>query len=62
LTSANPSSKPKITSSNIVLETLKIKETFPHLHNKKIDQVQKIISGTNDKPKLQLNMTIKGPS
>jgi len=30
---------------------LKIKETFPHLYNKKIDQVQKIISGTNDKPK-----------
>jgi len=60
-TSANLSSKPKTTSSNVVLETLKIKETFPYLHNKKIDQVQKIISSTNDKPKLQLNMTTRSP-
>jgi len=36
---ANPSSKLKTTSSNVVLKTLKIKETFPHSHNKKIDQV-----------------------
>jgi len=38
LTLANPSSKPKMTPSNIVLEMLKIQETFPHLYNK-IDQV-----------------------
>ena len=58
-TSANLSSKPKTTSSNIVLEMFKINETFPHLHNKKINQVQKIISGTNDKLKPWLNMTTK---
>ena len=40
---------------------MKIKETFSHLHNKKIDQVQKIISSTNNKPKPQLNMTTRGP-
>ena len=60
-TLANPSSKPKTTSLNVVLETLKIKETFLHLHNKKINQVQKIISSTNNKPKPQLNMTIRDP-
>ena len=49
-------------SSNIALDTLKIKESFLHLRNKKIDQVQKNINGTNDKPKPHLNMTTKGPS
>ena len=49
-------------SLNITLDTLKIKETFPYLQNKKIDQVQKIINGTNDKLKPCLNMTTKGPS
>ena len=48
--------------SNIVLNTLKIKKTFPHLQNKKINQVQKIINGTNEKLKPHLNMTTKGPS
>ena len=62
LASANLSSKPKMISSNVVLKTLKIKETFPYFHNKKIDQVQKIISGTNNKPKLQLNITTRGLS
>ena len=60
-TLANPSFKPKTTSLNVVLKTLKIKETFSHLHNKKIDQVQKIISSINDKLKPQLNMTTRGP-
>ena len=46
-------------SNNIARETLKIKEAFPSLQNKKIEQVQKIISG-EDKPKPQINMTIKG--
>ena len=32
---------------------------FPHLQNKKINQVQKIISGSNIKSKSQINMTIK---
>ena len=47
--------------SNITLDTLKIKESFPHLWNEKIDQVQKIINETNDKLKSCLNMTTKGP-
>ena len=47
-------------SSNIARKTLKIKETFPKLQNKKIKLVQKIISG-QEKPKLKLNMTTKGP-
>jgi len=48
-------------SLNIALDTLKIKETFPHLQNKKIDQVQKLINGNNDKPKLYINITTRGP-
>ena len=47
--------------SNIARETLKIKEAFPSLQNKKIKQVQKIISG-DSKPKLCIHMTTKGPS
>ena len=42
------------------METLKIKETFLHLQNKKIKQVQKIISGDN-KPKPYINMITKKP-
>jgi len=48
--------------TNIALETLKIKETFLYLQNKKIEQVQKIISGNNNKPRPHINMTTKGPS
>jgi len=44
------------------MEILKIKEMFPHLQNKKIDQVQKIISGSENKLKLQINITMKRPS
>ena len=51
-----------ITSKNIVMNTLKIKEAFPNLPNKKIDTIQKVINRINDKPKLRLNMTTKGPS
>jgi len=40
---------------------LKIKEAFPSLQNKKIEIVQKIISGS-EKPKPRINMTTKGPS
>jgi len=47
--------------SNITRETLKIKNTFSNLQNKKIDQVQKIICG-DQKPKPCINMTTKGPS
>jgi len=39
----------------------KIKEAFSNLQNKKIENIQKIISGES-KPKLKLNMTTKGPS
>ena len=38
-----------------------IKEAFSNLQNKKIENIQKIISGES-KPKLKLNMTTKGPS
>ena len=48
--------------SNVTLNTLKIKETFPELSNKKIDTIQKIINGSNEKPKLKFNMTTKEPS
>lgn len=47
--------------NNIARETLKIKEVFPSLQNKKIEQVQKIISGEG-KPKPQFNMITKRPS
>jgi len=47
---------------NIAINTLKIKEAFPNLPNKKIDTIQKVINRINDKPKLRLNMTTKGPS
>ena len=48
-------------SANITRETLKIKEAFPNLQNKKIKKNQKIIRG-EDKPKSKFNMTMKGPS
>jgi len=51
----------KSNTTNIALDTLKIKETFPHLQNKKIDQIQKIISGDN-KPRPHINMTTRGSS
>ena len=55
---AQVSSKPTI--SNIVMETLKIKEVFLNLQNKKIKQVQKLIS-SNSKSKLYINITMKRP-
>ena len=57
-----PKSKPNASSSDIAINTLKIKEAFPNLPNKKIDSIQKIVNGLNDKPKPRLNMTMKGPS
>ena len=47
-------------STNMARETLKIKKAFPSLQNKKIEQIQKIISGVTD-PKPHINMTTKGP-
>ena len=44
--------------SSIARETLKIKEVFLSLQNKKIEQVQKIISRVS-KPKPWINMTTK---
>ena len=49
-------------SKNIVKETLKIKEMFPNLSNKKIEQIQKVIIGPNNKSKPKILMTTKGPS
>ena len=46
---------------NIARETLKIKDAFLNLQNRKIEQVQKLISGDN-KFKLCIKMTTKGSS
>jgi len=54
---AQASAKSNIT--NIVLDILKIKETFPYFQNKKIDQVQKIISGDNNKSRPHINITMR---
>jgi len=50
-------SKPSTSTSDI----LKIKEAFPALNAKKIDQVNNIVHGQN-KLKLRIKMTTKGPS
>jgi len=42
-------------------DVLKIKETFPSLNASKINQVNSIVNG-QDKPKLHIRMTTKGPS
>jgi len=42
-------------------KVLKIKETFPALNAKKIDQISNTVKG-NLKPKPRIQMTIKGPS
>jgi len=49
----------KLTISNIAMKILKIKKAFPNLQNKKIEQIQKLIS-SNSKPKLYINITMKG--
>ena len=48
-------------STNMARETLKIKKAFPSLQNKKIEQIQKIISRVPN-PKPCINMTTKRPS
>ena len=50
-------SKPSVNTS----EVLKIKEAFPSLNAKKIDQVNNIVNG-QDKAKPRIKMTTKGPS
>jgi len=47
---------------NIAREMLKIKETFPNLPNKKIEEMQKVINSSNEKVKLKINMTIQKAS
>jgi len=49
-------------TSSVAMNTLKIKETFPKLLNKKINTIQKVINRDNAKPKPRINMTTKGPS
>lgn len=49
------------TNTNTARETLKIKEAFSNLQNKKIKNIQKIIS-SESKLKLELNITTKGLS
>jgi len=46
---------------NVARETLKIIEMFPKLQASKIKNIQNIIHGS-DKPKLYINITMKGPS
>jgi len=48
-------------TSSVTMNTLKIKEMFPKLSNKKINTIQKVINGNNAKPKPRINMTTKGP-
>ena len=48
-------------NTNMARETLKIKEAFSNLQNKKIENIQKIIS-SKGKPKSCLNMITKRPS
>ena len=43
------------------LNIIKIKEMFPSIRAKKIDQINEIVKGT-PKPKHHINMTTKGPS
>ena len=43
------------------MNTLKIKEAFLNLPNKKIDTIQKVINSSNNKPKPRLKITTKGP-
>ena len=50
-----------VTPKNITRKMLKIKEAFPNLSNKKIEEMQKVINGSKDKVKLKINMTTKGP-
>jgi len=51
----------RVASSNITMNTLKIKEMFPSLSNKKINSIQKVITGSNNKPRPRINMTTKDP-
>jgi len=48
-------------TSSVTMNTLKIKEMFPKLSNKKINTIQKVINRNNAKPKPRINMTTKGP-
>jgi len=50
-----------VTPKNITRKMLKIKEAFPNLSNKKIEEMQKVINGSKDKVKPKINMTTKGP-
>ena len=47
---------------SIMIDILKLKETFFSLPNKKINLVQKVINGSSKKSKPKINMTTKGPS
>ena len=49
-------------SSKSVNNILKIKENFPKLSNKKIEELNRSIFNKSEKLKLKINMTTKGPS
>jgi len=48
-----------VAPKNIAREMLKIKEMFPNLPNKKIEEMQKVINSSKDKVKPKTNMTTK---
>jgi len=58
------SGKPLYTqvSSKNINNILQIKENFPELSNKKIEEVNKTIFSKTDKPQPRINMMTKGPS
>jgi len=51
----------RVASSNITMSTLKIKKMFPSLSNKKIDFIQKVITGSNNKLKPRINKQVIVP-
>jgi len=51
-----------VAPKNIARKMLKIKEMFPNLPNKKIEEMQKVINSSKDKVKPKTNMTTKDPS
>jgi len=52
----------QVSSTSNVQEILKLKENFPKLSDKKIEQIHKTMNNSNTPSKPCINMTTKGPS
>ena len=52
----------QVSSAPKVREILKLKENFPKLSDKKIEQIHNTVTGSNTLGKIRINMTTKGPS